>query len=97
MFDIINHHYIHLLIIIFHVNHHYIHLLSSLITVLILSRTGLVPQLSSVVSRGTELNTMLVITWSNNDHLTCVITVIVIVIMMVVTLDKMEPSWMNVS
>ena len=79
------------------INHHYIHLLSSLITVLILSRTGLVPQLSSVVSRGTELNTMLVITWSNNDHLTCVITVIVIVIMMVVTLDKMEPSWMNVS
>ena len=90
-----------MIIIIINHHHHYIHLLSSLITVLILSRTGLVPQLSSVVSRGTELNTMLVITWSNNDHLTCVITVIVIVIiffnMTVVTLDKMEPSWMNVS
>ena len=43
-----------------HHRHH--HLLSSLITVLIRSSTGFAPQLSSVVSRGTELNTMLVIT-----------------------------------
>ena len=50
------------------------HLLSSLMTVLIRSKTGFVPQLSSVVSMGTELKTMLVITWGNLRSVPIIIT-----------------------